>query len=371
MLEAIAAAGSTTRPAIAKATGLSKPTVSQAVRRLLETGLIAENGDVRGNTGRVPIAYAIQPSVGFVVAIDVGGSSVRVSCADLYGESHAEVRAETRTGEEALPVQLVELVHEVLAKAGLAESSLLAIGVAAPGVVDPVTQLVSLAPNIFVRDGFDLTRSLREVFTTRVYVENNVNMAAVGEKWRGLGRAVDTFAFVGIGAGIGMGLIHNDQLWRGSNGAAGEISFLPLAEDPLDTRHRVRGGLEDQTGAATLLAMARQNRGWQEHPPRGVAEIFLRAEDGDPAAQALVKAAGNWIGLAIASICAVVDPGLVVLGGGIGANLRVREMVQGVVESLIPYPPRIETTELGEAVSLYGATSVALSMAREFLAAKA
>lgn len=371
VLEAIAAAGSTTRPAIAKATGLSKPTVSEAVRRLLATGLIVENGDVRGNTGRIPTAYAIHSSAGSVVAVDVGGSSVRVACADLYGETRAEVRAKTRTGEEGLSSQLVELVRRALRKANVAESSLLAIGVSAPGVVDPQTQCISLAPQIHVRNGFDLTQDLRTAFATRVHVENNVNMAAIGEKWRGVAKDVEAFAFVAIGAGVGMGLIHDDRLWQGSHGAAGEISFLPLADEPLDPRHRERGGLQDQVGEESLIAAARKIHDWRDGEPTNVAEIFRRADAGDAAAQALVHTIGDRLGLAVASICAVVDPGLIVLGGGIGTNPQVQAMVHRVVETLIPFPPHIAETKLGDAVSLHGAMSVALAMAREFLAAKA
>lgn len=369
VLEAIAEAGSTTRPMIAKSTGLSKPTVSQAVKRLLDTGLIVENGNVRGNTGRVPTAYAIGPSAGYAVALDVGGSSTRAACADLYGEISAEVRAKTSVGEKKLPAQLVQLVSKVLKKAGVPESALLAIGVSTPGVVDPDSQCISLAPQLHVPDGFDLTSVLRDSFAVPVHVENNVNMAALGEKWRGLGRSAGTFAFVGIGAGIGMGMIYNDQLWQGAHGAAGEISYLPIADDPLDARHRTEGGLQDQAGEAALLDAARRHEGWRHDPPQDVAELFSRAEHDDPTAESLVRTVGERIGLAVTSVCAVTDPALVVLGGGIGSNPRVRDMVRDVVDRLIPFPPRIETTELGDAVSLYGAASVALSTARERLSA--
>lgn len=371
VLEAIAAAGSTTRPAIAKATGLSKPTVSQAIERLLSTGLIAENGSVRGHTGRIPTAYALQASAGSVVAIDVGGSSVRVACADLYGEISAQVSANTRVGEDKLPSQLVGLVRRALGKARVTQSAPLAIGVAAPGVVDPQTQCISFAPQIHVGDGFDLTRELQAAFATKIHVENNVNMAAIGEKWRGGAKDADNFAFIAIGAGIGMGLIHNDQLWQGSHGAAGEISYLPLADQPLDSRHRARGGLQDQVGEEALLAAARQVDNWQGGAPRNVAEIFRRAEGADASAQGLVREIGDRLGLAVASVCAVVDPGLIVLGGGIGKNTLVQDMIRRVVETVIPFPPRITATTLGDAVSLHGAMSVALAMARESLAAKA
>lgn len=368
VLEAIAA-GAITRPAIAKATGMSKPTISQAVQRLLDTGLIVENGNVRGNTGRIPAAYAIHSSAGSVVAIDVGGSSVRAACADLYGETRAEVRAKTRTGEDKLPRQLVELVRRVLRKADVADSALLAIGVATPGVVDPQTQCISLAPQIHVRDGFDLTRDLRAAFGVRIHVENNVNMAAIGEKWRGIAKDVDTFAFVAVGAGVGMGLIHDDQLWQGSHGAAGEISYLPLADEPMNPRHRARGGLQDEVEA--LVDVTGRSHDWGDSPPGDVAGIFRLAEAGNPAAQSVVRAMGDRLGLAIASVCAVVDPGLIVMGGGIGANPLVPEMVSRVVGALLPFPPRIAITGLADAASLHGAMSVALAMAREILAANA
>ena len=108
--------------------------------------------------------------------------------------------------------------------------------------------------------GFDPLEVIRDRFDLPVLVENNVNLAAVGEKWFGLARGVSTMVFIAIGAGIGMGIIIDDELVRGAHGAAGEIGYLPLVGDPFNPRHRLHGGLEDEIGAAGIVAAFNERR---------------------------------------------------------------------------------------------------------------
>lgn len=370
VLEAIFRDGPTTRPAISRATGLSKPTVSEAVRRLLDAGLVSEVGEQRGRPGRVPIVYGIHPSVGYVLGVDVGGLNVRFACADIYGEVVAEHREETELGEDRLPPQLLRTSRRLLAEAGVPGSSLLAVGISTPGVVDPASGRLKLAYNLGVDRDLDLAGPLAQAFGVEIRVENNVNLAAIGERWHGLARDEHTFVFIAVGAGVGMGVVYEDELIQGAHGAAGEIGYLPLTPDPLHPSHRRRGGLEDEAGGSALLDAARNTPGWRDPPPRSVEEIFRRAQHGDPVAGDLVASEGRRLGLAVASVCTVLDPALVVLGGGIGANPALRDIARETVGELFPFPPRIETSVLGDAAALHGATVVALRAARETLATR-
>jgi predicted NBD/HSP70 family sugar kinase len=201
-------------------------------------------------------------------------------------------------------------------------------------------------------------------FNFPVLVENNVNLAAVGEKWNGLARGVPSFVFVSVGAGVGMGISIDDELVRGAHGAAGEICYLPISSDPFDRRHRLHGALEDEVGAAGILA-ALPEEDWDGDVPASARDAFELAEAGHPAANAVVERVARRLGVAIATVCTILDPALVVLGGGIGSNPTLLRPVRAAVASLVPLPARIETSLLGQEASLHGAIAVALREARD------
>jgi predicted NBD/HSP70 family sugar kinase len=170
--------------------------------------------------------------------------------------------------------------------------------------------------------------------------------------------------FIAIGAGIGMGIIIDDELVRGAHGAAGEIGYLPLAGDPFDPRHRLHGGLEDEIGAAAIVAAWRETDG---PAPASAEEVFERARAGDRAAGRIVDHVARHLGVAIATICAVIDPELVVLGGGIGCNALLIAPVRAAAAALFPLTVRVETSMLGEKAALQGAIAIALREARRQL----
>src|SRR6266542_2899934 len=297
-----------TRPELATRTGLSRPTISEAVRRLVETGLIVPAGVRRGGLGRIPTYYRLASTAGYVVAVDIGGDNLRIAVADLGGTIQHEDRQRTKaTGARRVAAQ-----------------------------------------------------------AARVVQDNNVNLAALGERWRGHARDVVTFAFLAVGAGIGMGLVHNGEVVRGAHGAAGEVAYLPLP-GVLPRRERVGHGREllaAEAGGYGMLAALDARKSWPGKRPTTVAELFDQAAAGVPAAVELVEAEGRHLGLTVASACVVFDPELVVLGGGIGSNPQLLPAVREAVSTLVPFPPRVETSALGDVASLTGALYIALEGAR-------
>ena len=370
VLETIFRRGPITRPEIATATNLSKPTVSAAVSRLEQEGLVRAAGRRAGQRGRKPVSYVVSSRAGFVVGGDIGGSNVRVAAADLFGEPICDLKRPTaKNSSRAVGVQILEMVSEVIDQASAVHGPPLALGISSPGVVDQSSgRVTSLAYNVVPEGGFDPLEVIRERFDLPVLVENNVNLAAVGEKWFGLARGVSTMVFIAIGAGIGMGIIIDDEVVRGAHGAAGEIGYLPLVGDPFDPRHRLHGGLEDEIGAC-------RHRRDVQRPPRiptdpelsSAHDVFELAETGNAAAQSVVDHVASRLGTAIATVCAILDPELIVLGGGIGASPLLLRPVRGSAAALVPITARIETSLLGERAALQGAIAVALHAARTTL----
>jgi predicted NBD/HSP70 family sugar kinase len=369
VLETIFREGPITRPEIAAATSLSKPTVSSAVSRLEQAGFVHSVGTRSGPRGRKPVAYVVSDRAGFVVGADIGGTNVRVAAADLFGEPICDLmRPTTKQGSRAVGVQILEMVSEAIDRTGSSRGRPLAIGISVPGVVDQTSgRVTALAYNVTPEGGFDPLEVIRDRFDLPVLVDNNVNLAAVGEKWFGLARGISTMVFIAIGAGIGMGIVIDDELVRGAHGAAGEIAYLPLVGDPFDPRHRLHGGLEDEVAAAGIIAAFTERRDDDGPQLASAHEVFELAGTGDAAARAVVEHVASRLGAAIATVCAILDPELVVLGGGIGSNPLLLRPVRGAAAALVPITARIETSRLGDRAALQGAVAVALHAARSQL----
>jgi predicted NBD/HSP70 family sugar kinase/biotin operon repressor len=370
VLDEIFRRGPISRPEIASATNLSKATVGAAIERLELAGIIRAAGQQHGRRGRSPLAYEIRGNAGFVLGIDIGGTNIRAASADIFGAPvHQEQQLTSHAGARAVSAQVIEIAGRVVERSRATHERLLAAAVSTPGVVDQVSRRVtSLAYNVSPDGHLDPLAALRARFDMPVRIDNNVNLAALGESWEGLARNVPTFAFVSVGAGVGMGLVVDGELVRGAHGGAGEIGYLPSGRDPYDERHRLHGGLEDEIGAAAILQTMCDRT---ERSVGSVEEVFALARTGDENARAVVLGVARRLGVAIASVIAVIDPELIVLGGGIGRNPALLGPVRSTVAELVPLTARIEISRLGDQAALHGAIAVALREARTLLFTRA
>jgi predicted NBD/HSP70 family sugar kinase len=261
--------------------------------------------------------------------------------------------------------QLSGIVDQLTAEAGMTRADITLSVFGTPGIHDKETGILRLAPNLPGWEQPGAVERLADVTESPYVVENDVDLAAVGEGAYGLGQGLSHFVYVSIGTGIGMGVVIDGKLYRGSQGAAGEISYLPVGEgDPLVNPGR---GMFESVASADGVVAAAGRLGMVAATAK---EVFDAARAGDETARKVVAAEADHVAHALAGVTAVLDPELVVLGGGIGAQAGdlLIEPVAGQLESLVALrPPRIESSTLGSDAVLLGALAFGLTAARDLV----
>jgi predicted NBD/HSP70 family sugar kinase len=358
--------GPVSRPQLAEATGLSKPTISLALADLERWKLVRAVGHRSGNTGRAAVLYEIRPEAGYVIAIDVGRAWIRLALANLAGDVLARRTEPSQAGSaRQLVAQISKRARALAAEVGVAYQKITFTVIGSPGFVDPRSGTIQLAPNLAGWGHPGVLESLRAELGAKFAVENDVKLATLGEQAHGQGKGIANFAFVSIGTGIGMGIVIDGRLYRGSRGAAGEIGYLPLGEaEAKGTGARRRGWLESVAAGDGVVATARR---LGIKGPVTAKELFEAARGGDKAAKEVVQIEAEHLARAVAAVTSVIDPELIVLGGGIGGNgdLLIAP-IEKRLRALLRVPaPRIVVSSLGDDAVVLGALATALTTARE------
>jgi predicted NBD/HSP70 family sugar kinase len=351
VLETIRAGSPISRAEISRRSGISKPTVSLALESLLQADLVRETTNRPDGPGYGAVYFEPVAEAAVVLGLDLGARFVRGAVCDLAGEVRARQDLELTVAEVAGAVEAIERLHSsLLETSGLDRDRIDGVVVGVPGVVEQGTGLLRVAENVAGLEGRAFASELQSALGLPVMLENDVNLAALGEQWRGVARGVDDFVFLSIGTGVGAGVVLGGELHRGRHGAAGEIDFALIAFDGVDPAAEKVSEL-----AAELVGRAEDPR-----------TVFGAAREGDEAARSVVAEVARRIALHVAPFAAVADVELVVLGGGIGANgdLLLDPIGHQLTEWL-PFPPRLEVSTLGEAAVLTGALAVGVQSARE------
>ncbi|WP_189236830.1 ROK family transcriptional regulator [Planomonospora parontospora] len=368
-LELLLTSGPLTRGQIGELTGLSKVTASQTLARLEERGLVEVAGEQAGGRGPNATLYGIVPSSAYVAGLDVGPESVTTAVADIRGRIVGEVTVALEGRDDP-----VALVHEAVVKAcrsaKVALSRLRAVVIGTPGVVDPRTG--------DVRFSFDLPdwhegihEALARDLRREVKIENDVNLVAVAERTLGAARGVDDFVLLWVGRGIGLGVVLNGRLHRGRSGSAGEIGYLPVPGVPLAADVRavpgrppsLAGGLQSLVSAETVAGLAAS----YGFAGRSAAECVAAAVGAGERGTALLDDIAGRLALGVASVCVVLDPGLVVLAGEVGqaGGDALTTRIEEAVARICPVRPQVAASEVEGNPVLRGAVLEALEQARE------
>jgi predicted NBD/HSP70 family sugar kinase len=353
VLDAIREGAPISRAEISRRVGISKPTVSQALQSLLDAGLVREAVDDPGGPSYGAVFFEPVPEAALVLGLDLGARFLRGAICDLGGEVRARQDVEL-VGADAVAVldAFVSLRDSLVAGTGLAEELIDSAVVGVPAVVETATGVVGLT-SVEGLDGMHFGDTAADRLGVPVIVDNDTNLAAVGEQWLGVARGLEDFVFLSVGTGLGAGLVLRGEVHRGHNGAAGEVDLVSAGSgDDLDpcagALSRVARELAASFEGTTVLS-----------PPYDPRAVFGAARAGDALAQAIVDEEARRIALHVVPIASVADVALVVLGGGLGTNGDLLlEPVRSRLADWLPYPPRVEVSSLGEAAVLTGALAV-------------
>jgi predicted NBD/HSP70 family sugar kinase len=365
VFEALLHNGAISRADLSKVTGLSKQTISEVIDAFEQQGLVRPVGRTSGNIGRTAVLYEISPEGGHVLGVDLGGTKLTVAIADISSKVLSEATEPTHPrGGLVVLDQIAKLANRLARDANTHSSRIRSIVVGTPGVVNPKSGAIELAPNIADLGQIDVVGVLSEKLGSPVRIENDVNLALLGEIWHGCAQNIANVAFIALGTGIGLGLSAEGQLIRGEHGAAGEIGYFPIGGDPFRAEVRKQGCLEYEAGAVGIIRRYKEAGG---NTVEDVRSIFERMEGGDETATRVIDDTARLIALAAATVVATADPKLIVLGGSIGARPEFATRVSDELSRVSSRPIEIRPSALGNRAAVVGALAVALSRLHEDL----
>ena len=362
------------RTEIARMTGLSKPTVNALVTNLEEAGLVKQISSIQthGRIGRPAASYELRPEAAIVVGADMGATKTLVGVADLLGEVIATDRIETPSHAVAAVDALVATVQRFLQDLGKGGSRLEGACVGVPGVYRPSLDRVEMAPNLPGFVDLPIRAELSERLGVPVTIENDVNLAAVGEANALAGEGVTDFAAISIGTGIGMGIVMEGGLYRGAHGAAGEIGSVKLPGVWGEASHALT--LEDVASAPAIRKLFHRSveAGYRTglEGDADVPAIFAASAQGDEAAASTLNTVADAVALATSYFCWMYDPARVVFGGGVGANPVFVDAVRARIGHYLTVVPTLVPSRIGGQAAFLGAVSNALADVRSSLVVK-
>jgi glucokinase len=369
VLDAIRSGGSATRSQLSRELHLSGASVSRIVRRLLASGLIEELPGAGTVRGRTPSILRFAGSAGGVIAVDLGGTRCHGAFADLAGVIVAEDYRPAGEGSDAAGA-LLKCIDSLESRAAELTLPVRAVVVGIPALIDPSSGLATAGPNVHWQ-GFDLIGMLSQGLSQPFEVDNDVNLAALGQAWRGAGRGIGSFVTLSLGTGVGGAVVIDGHLARGRHNAAGEVGYLPVPSGRRPGRGRGRLGFEEVASGPAVQARAANliRRGEPSSLPPGsfgVADIFAAAAEGDRVGRAVVGELITDVAAAITGITALIDPERIILDGSIGRALEPwLADLRASVAAQVFRAPDIVTSKLGPNATVLGAIARALALVAE------
>jgi glucokinase-like ROK family protein len=367
---------SVARSEMTEALGVSRSKISLEVGRLLEAGLLVEDGLAESDGGRRSSLLRIPRSAGLIAAVDLGATSTDVALSTLGSElvAHRGEPADVREGPKTVLGRVKDLLSELLEEQGASRRDVRAIGVGVPGPVEQASGLLRTPPIMPGWDRFPIRDAFAGEYAAPVFVDNDVNVMALGEHWGGVGKGLDNLLFVKIGTGIGGGVIADGRLYRGAQGCAGDIGHICVDPDGPVCSCGNRGCLEAMAAAPAIASKAERcareglssnlSRVLEERGELSARDVGGAALVGDYHALEIIRESGRLVGQALATLVSTLNPSLIVIGGGV-ANIGhslLAEIRSTVYHRSLPLATRnlpIVLSELDQVAGVTGASVLA------------
>ncbi len=362
ILELIRREGAISRTEIARRLQVSVPTVMRILDELIAENLVQRTGEKEWSGGRRRELVELNKSENLTIGIDLGGTKFYGAVADLGGNILLEdfVYQHGTRGEDSYQL-LIKLIHDLLQRVDHRPDQLIrGIGVGAPGITSP-DGVVHNAPSLDW-DHFDLAERLRQDFHLPVVVDNDVNLAALGELWFGEGQQVDHFILINIGTGLGAGVVLDGALYRGAHQAAGEIGYMMPGQEYLEKDYPGFGAMESLTAGFGIAERARQKLKGKLPPDQlinlSAVDVFEAFRLGEEWSLDIVETTVDYLSIVIINVIAVYDPQMIILGGGVSKSAdillpRITQRIRGK----IPNIPLLKASKLGLRGAALGAVA--------------
>jgi predicted NBD/HSP70 family sugar kinase len=357
------------RADVARETGLSRTTVSTLVAALLGEGHVVERPDRKPaapsrGSGRPATVLTLNPAAGGVVGIDFGHDEIRVGVADLSCTLLTERRHKLDVDDEAGEAldAAAAMANAAIAEAGLERARIVGVGAALSAPVSSRSRTL-VWPTIFPGwFGLDVEAELRRRLALPVHVGNDANLGALAEATFGAGRGVDDLVYVMLTSGVGAGLVLGGRLYEGDTGTAGELGHVVVEPGGDVCRCGGRGCLETVAGAEAIVRPLRHSHG----PSLTLADVVALALSGDAGAQRVIADAGRAVGSALAGICVVLNPRMIVVGGNVASASDllldgIRESLRRDTSPLVGPPVPVVRSGLSDRAEMLGAIALALT----------
>ncbi|GAA1967504.1 ROK family transcriptional regulator [Microbacterium deminutum] len=360
LVESLKRHGRLTQVELAGSTGLSPATVSNIVKELTASGLLHTSFTSR--SGRRATLVSLARQLGLVAGVHFSSRQLHVAIADatrtVVTQSSIPLALDHRHDAEL--DRLAILLSDMMESLGGSVSDLLAVGLALPAPIDPRTGMVSTPGLLRGWEGVDVAESLRARIGRPVFVDSEANLGGLAEAREGNARTVSSAVFIRVGHSISAGLIVGGDLFRGVNGKAGQIGHVTIDENGPICRCSNRGCLETYAGGPALLSLFPPGEGMQR-----LGDLLQAAEAGDGSARRVIADAGRHIGVALASLCNLFDPELIIVGGELSqaGEILMAPMRHSLERSALPAQgglPEIIGASFGEWAETRGAIAIAL-----------
>ena len=369
ILDALRFNGSMSRADLSRHLSMSFPAISSNTKRLLDASYIMEVGTGDNTVGRKPTLLAFNAQRGYIIGVDLGRFRIRMMLADLLGNEISSTEIINSANISGDGKQSIKLIHNqinnILDKAGKAKDDLLCIVIGIPGIMKDGQSF--LAPFTEKFPEKDMIETLQEAFEADVLLENCVNLGVIGEQWKGVGANYKDIIYIAYGVGLGAAHIVDGELYKGANGAAGEIGFMITDPAKIANKYDETGYLEESLSRSKINKYLHSDNFDED-----LIKLIERYKNGDSAnAKQIIDVIDEialHFGMALVNMSALLNPEAIIKAGGLGANLGKLfiDHWREILENHVPFVPDVLLSELNHTETMLGAVMTGIIHIHEY-----